>query len=303
MREKENSAKERERHGHGPIPRVTIVDGKGTDMQVQTENIPVEMRDRHKWVLWQWQGRERPIFTSDGDRASTTNDETWASFDEVVSVLDDYDGLGYVLDGSGIICVDLDHCIENGVVNEYAMGIVKELDSYTEISQSGMGLHIFVIGQKPGPRSKGKGIEIYSDKRYMGITGNRIGVRTHVEERIAPLYHLYLRTFPKGTPTQHETTSHGGTHSDATIIEALRTSQTYKAYWHGWVKTWKGFDWSRSDLHLMKELRKQTGGDEEQMRRLFKQSGLYREPGRVYREGNVKTHDYLDRTIASALNW
>ena len=52
------------------------------------------------------------------------------------------------------------------------MGIISLLDSYTEISPSGTGLHVIVKSRLPFTGKKGKVFEIYREGRYFTVTGN-----------------------------------------------------------------------------------------------------------------------------------
>ena len=47
-----------------------------------------------------------------------------------------------------IVGIDIDHCIDpgTGIIDDKAKKIVDRLNSYSEISPSGQGLHIFVRG-------------------------------------------------------------------------------------------------------------------------------------------------------------
>lgn len=103
----------------------------------------------------------------------------------------DYD-IGYVLNGDGIVCVDIDvknsmneddatlwtpddvKALQKDIARRFA-----EAGAYIERSRSGQGFHIWVkCAQTLLPflnrRSKKYGIEIYSDKRYIVCTGQRV---------------------------------------------------------------------------------------------------------------------------------
>jgi hypothetical protein len=84
------------------------------------------------------------------------------------------DGIGFVLtDDDPYTCIDLDRCRdpETGVVELRARAIVENLNSYTEISPSGTGLHAWVEGTIPGKRNRIGKIEMYSSSRFMIVTG------------------------------------------------------------------------------------------------------------------------------------
>jgi hypothetical protein len=81
-----------------------------------------------------------------------------------------YTGLGWII-SHPYMCVDLDHCrnAQTGVTEKWAIEIIEYLDSYTEISFSGTGYHIFVIGEWTAFNKK-YGVEIYAAGRYMTMS-------------------------------------------------------------------------------------------------------------------------------------
>jgi putative DNA primase/helicase len=85
-------------------------------------------------------------------------------------------GIGYVMTGQQeVVGVDLDHCVEGGVVAPWAAEVVAQLDSYAEISPSGTGLRVMVRGEVPSDWVNHEiGIEIYggNEARFLTITGN-----------------------------------------------------------------------------------------------------------------------------------
>jgi primase-polymerase (primpol)-like protein len=87
------------------------------------------------------------------------------------------DGLGFVLNGDGIICIDLDHCYD-GAPSPEAMALIESLPStYVEISPSGTGLHIWGKSQMATGRRftrNGLSIEIYPNGRFITMTGNAL---------------------------------------------------------------------------------------------------------------------------------
>lgn len=146
------------------------------------DQFPVELKARQQWVLWRLEapatdpkGKPTKIpYQITGAKASSTEPETWNTFQEVVAHQDGYAGLGFVVQQkSGIVFVDLDHCVnpETGVVDDWAAGIVEMLNSYAEVSPSGTGLHIWVRGVlPPGGRKRGS-LEMYDSGRFGTATG------------------------------------------------------------------------------------------------------------------------------------
>ena len=73
--------------------------------------------------------------------------------------------------------VDLDNVRDpdSGHVEPWAETIIRNLDSYTELSPSGCGFHIWVRATlPPGGNRKGR-LEMYGGGRYFTVTGQRIG--------------------------------------------------------------------------------------------------------------------------------
>jgi putative DNA primase/helicase len=87
--------------------------------------------------------------------------------------------------------VDLDHVIDaEGTLTPEAREVMGWLNSYTEVSPSGTGLHIFVTasGADISRHRKQDGfVEIYGEARYFTVTGNVYGGVKPIAERAAEL--------------------------------------------------------------------------------------------------------------------
>ena len=108
-----------------------------------------------------------------GKYASSTNPDTWSTLD-VVAVAKRGAGMGFVLNGDGIVCLDLDHCLVDGQLLPWARPIVEALpDTWIEISPSGDGLHVWGTGDTEVGRNlpvAGGRVEVYSQGRYITVT-------------------------------------------------------------------------------------------------------------------------------------
>jgi primase-polymerase (primpol)-like protein len=139
--------------------------------KLKKTTIPTELIQNNRWV--RWDSQKRPL-TVDGHSASSTNPETWATYDEVKQSNAGI-GIGYVL-GNGIGCIDIDHCFIDGKITSATRAIVNRYPgNYIETSPSGNGLHIWgILPEQPGTRNIDNGvhIETYSRGRYITITGN-----------------------------------------------------------------------------------------------------------------------------------
>ena len=132
--------------------------------------------------------------------------------------------------------MDLDHCrnAETGEVEPWATEIVEELDSYTEVSPSGDGLHIIIQGKLPSGRRRKGNIEMYDSVRYFTMTGDHVaGTPATVEERDALLKQLHVDVFSDApAPTTMAKTSITDT---MLIKQALgaKNGAKFQALWAG----------------------------------------------------------------------
>ena len=85
-----------------------------------------------------------PYNPETGAMASANDPGTWTDYQTAVRsyVLGRYDGIGFELGNSPYCGIDIDNCVVNGVVSPAAQKVVDHIDSYTELSISGTGLHI-----------------------------------------------------------------------------------------------------------------------------------------------------------------
>lgn len=138
----------------------------------EAKKLPTEMRSRDRFV--RYSSKKVPL-TVAGRNASSTNAATWSSHKDAVAS-EVGEGVGFVL-GDGIGCIDLDHCIEDGRVADWAQEVLdNNPGTYVEVSRSGSGLHVFgLLTEGPGRnvRDGVRAIEWYSVGRYIALTGRR----------------------------------------------------------------------------------------------------------------------------------
>ena len=250
-----------------------------------------------------------PYSAYGGLRADVTNPSVWCSFEKALKELienpEKYDGIGYVLE-DGTVCIDIDHCIdENGNINDVAKDILSHIvnPTYTEISQSGTGLHIICEGVKNTDKCRSAALEIYSEKRYIALTGNPYGDELHDISENQELIDYTMKTylFPQNevvnqtiNPLPSPKADNKKELSDEFILERAQSSENAIKF----VALWDGDDLdypssSEADLALMNMLAFWTGRNAEQMERLFNQSLRVRD--------KTKREDYMKRTINQAI--
>lgn len=155
----------------------------GEDLQ----NLPEEMKAMEKFILWKLEsvpGRDkpikRPLSARHGYPIAVTKSCIGVTLDEALKAMRQFDvsGAGFILDdetkAQGITCIDLDNCFaDDGRLLEWAGEIVKKFpEAYRELSQSGKGLHLFFKSNFPYDGRRKGGIEIYTCRRFIALTGN-----------------------------------------------------------------------------------------------------------------------------------
>ncbi len=177
------------------LPEFNTVNAINDMEQLRPENYPTELHALVQWVLWKYEhsesgGKPRKVpYDTKGRRASSTRPDTWDTLEQVQTayLFGDYAGIGFVLDGDGIVGVDIDHCIKDGVIDPNALALLDRMNaSYIEFSPSGTGLRALGYGpQIMGTNGTFDGInvELYSKGRYLTMTGHTI--------KIGPLNELH----------------------------------------------------------------------------------------------------------------
>ena len=136
------------------------------------QGVPVELRRLARWI----RHRNKVPITVTGRPASSTNPLTWSTYGDARRSVKG-DGLGFVLNGDGIVCIDLDHCYD-GVPTVEAQAVLDLFpDTYVEVSPSGTGLHIWGFASLSKGRRfmvNGLSVEVYPSGRYMTVTGKAV---------------------------------------------------------------------------------------------------------------------------------
>lgn len=162
--------------GRGPMPRFCSTRCRVAAHRARRAEaaLPAELTGRERWVR---RDERKAPRTVEGGFASVSDPATWSAHREAAASKAGV-GLGYMLaEGDGIVCIDLDHCLEGGQLATWAREVLDRCPaSYTEVSPSGDGLHIWGRGElERGRRIRrdGAAIEVYGQGRYVAMTGRR----------------------------------------------------------------------------------------------------------------------------------
>lgn len=157
-------------------------------------NIPLSMREYRQWVgfLNTPNAGKVPYNMLTGKPASVINANDWTDFDTAVKLYQPhYNGIGFVLTKNDpFTIIDLDQSDDPEVVSQQ-QEIASKFDTYSERSISKKGLHIIAVGSIPqGRRSTSLKVEMYSDNRYMIMTGDVFDDKpiAHQQSAISELY-------------------------------------------------------------------------------------------------------------------
>lgn len=193
---------------------------------IQWENVPEEARKRKIWLVW------RAVPTDDGKidkvpwrtdgagRLAWSNPLNRITFDEARELYlagqklperngRHFAGVGFIVpersdDGVNLVVHDLDDAIEDGKISDGALDILHRINSYSELSPSGRGIHTISLsgdlngkpnlGRKDNQPLKynGQSIEVFVRNHFVTFTGWRIDdYPTDVLERTEEVCKIY----------------------------------------------------------------------------------------------------------------
>jgi hypothetical protein len=141
--------------------------------------VPAELRALRRWTR---HDHKRPIMTN-GEPAWAMDPPTWTTYAQARASTSG-DGLGFVLNGDGIVAIDLMYCVTDEDLTEGARTILDLLpDTYAELSLTGHGVRLFCYANvAEGHRlsSHGVAIQVCGRGRFVTVTGNRLPGRPSV---------------------------------------------------------------------------------------------------------------------------
>ncbi|MCR5235531.1 MAG: hypothetical protein K6E53_16750 [Lachnospiraceae bacterium] len=277
-----------------------------------TAKYPETLKALPQWVLWKLEtvnGRlsKIPYSALYHGRSSSTNPNTWTTFDNVWEVYCKnkslYSGIGFVFTkGTEVVFIDIDHCMCDGVQDERAQYILSELkdNAFIEVSQSGTGLHLFTMGGIPSCfNNHDKHVEMYDTGRFCAMTGNVYSNNepSNNSDALLRVYEKYKtvkedKRKEKSSPPANVSLNLG----DAEIIQRAGdnpiSGTTFRQLFSGDASGYPSQ--SEADLRLCQILAFWCGRDFDTILRIVKSSGAYR--------GKWEREDYQIRTIQRACN-
>ena len=280
-------------------------------MIAKYKSIPERLKLQHQWVVWGIPG-EAPkapfnptsLLLLRTIPAKSGVPETWSDYDTAVRCVSAgiAKGIGYEFTGQGVYGVDMDNVInEKGVIAPQAQAIIEQLDSYTEYSPSGRGLHIFVTADNVNimrHRKQGEFIEIYHDGRYFTMTGNVYGGYDQIQHRPNELQQIHDRYLlpEQGVSPPYMACVESSQDNDYYLKRGLQKDRVFRSHWNGECR---GGDESASDQALMNKLAYWCNANPAAMITTFLQSPYYAQKGEAHTK-KCQRADYLSNTARKA---
>ena len=284
--------------------------------------VPEEMKALKQWVIWgvNEEKPKSPYNPQSSSVGAKANDPgTWAGFAAAAAAAARLGrgGIGFEFGApGGIAGLDLDHVInDKGELAQWAAEIVALMDSYTELSPSGRGLHIIFKLSVPYseicPRNKDskQGIEIYDTGRYFTVTGKPYGEAKPIADRTEQVRQVCARYLAKTETAKPKAERRESTEmSNAELWERMFEAPNgagIRALYNGDVSGYTSLhndgetyaDKSAADMALCNHLAYWTENDAGRMDAMFRESGLMRDKWDELRGSQT----YGELTIAEAI--
>ncbi|HPK26779.1 MAG TPA: phage/plasmid primase, P4 family [Anaerolineaceae bacterium] len=258
------------------------------------ELIPQELRELRQWVCWQGvpdeirpgKIKKIPVNPATGGQAQSNNPDTWTSFEAAVAAAPKHSGVGFMF-GNGIFGVDIDDVQDaivdyrNGDDQNIVAEFIHTLQSYSEYSISGSGVHIICRGTLPPQGRRRKNVEMYSDGRFFIMTGNIAAEYTDIRDctnDIKPLHEKYIGGGFNPQAVLQNIAQALDIPDDEVIRLAIasKQGQAFSALYSG---NWESLfnSQSEADMSFCNMLAFWCRKDEAQMDRIFRSSGLMRD--------------------------
>lgn len=284
----------------------------------QYPSLPHLLKQNGLFCCWNYedrQGQEKPTKVPyhpiSSTRARSNDMGTFVSFEKAMANISRYSGLGMGV-FNGFCAMDLDNCFEDsGNIKTWAQDVANRMQGcYMEKSPSGKGLHIlfkapgFVFDkQRYYINNQKLGLEVYvcgATSRFVTISGDVYqegGILDKAHELQAILDAYMLRRTKVKAPMQSTAYSYL---ADASILQKAMAAQNGKAFtklWHGDTSDYASQ--SEADLAMCNFLGFWCGKDTDQMDRLFRQSGLFRDKWDRPQSGSTYGQITIQKAVSS----
>lgn len=269
--------------------------------------------DEQRWCNWRLEERKgkktKVPYAIDGSLGSSTDPKTWATYADA-RLADENVGIVFTPDRL-LLGVDIDHCVEGDKIKHAKSKAIREFikaaDTYTELSPSQTGLHLYFALSAPLSlvANRHEPFECYTEGRYFTVTGVAFGINRKVRtitpqqatELLTILGYPWAKEKPAPPTEDEEQAPHIEVGDDELLAKMFGASNgpEIKKLFDG-DTTQYAKDASRADMALLSHLAFWTQKSAPQMERLWLQSEL------GHRAKTRGREDYRTRTIANAIS-
>ena len=235
--------------------------------------IPEELKKLPQWAVSASSDDKAPRNPRTGELASVRDPSTWGTYAEAEA--SGYPLIGFILTREDPYAfIDLDKPLDDVQAQRQMKVYEASANTYAELSQSGVGVHIICKGSIPHGVRRDR-IEVYSSERYMIMTGDTI--RDLPVEDCQPLLDVLYNemSFGHGASAEYELTDEAETRTDEEIVDIASGAVNGEKFDALCAGDWEGAypSQSEADYALINILAFYTRSTEQVMR-LFRMSAL-----------------------------
>ena len=141
-----------------------------------------DIKKQKRWVVWNLEERDgKPTkvpYSVTGQRASSTDPSTWTTYEKAKAASEFFSGIGIVFTPEQtLLGIDIDHVLKDHSLiesehSEVIGKLIKDAGTYTEISPSGTGLHLYLALTAPLKLKANRHapFEVYTSGRFFTFT-------------------------------------------------------------------------------------------------------------------------------------
>ena len=257
-------------------------------------SVPSELKALPQWVMWKAEMRDgKPTKIpkqTKGGNAKADTPSTWSSYTDACGAMNTgrFSGFGFVFTAEDAYTgIDLDNCIVDGVVSEWAKEIIGRFQhiAYMEVSPSRKGIKLWTRAKLPAEtkhkvylkKETGEAIEAYDRGRYFTVTGNGKYAIGDGQKVVNWLFEKYLRSPKPAQAARPSPPASAQNRNAEDVIGLIRKSKQlhkFDALMQGDTRGYGSA--SEADIALCAVIAFWTQ-DANIIDTIFRKSGLYRE--------------------------
>ena len=273
-----------------------------------------DLKSQKRWVLWSAEKSGARVtkipYSITGKKASSTDQTTWATYKQAKDALNNFgSGIGVIFTpDETLLGIDIDHVLEDGKLSgEHTKAItdlIKKADTFTEVSPSGTGLHLYLQLTAPLTLKANRRppFEAYTSGRFFTFTEQSFSknprpIRIVTPEEAVALLAIIGFPWQKADAPAAIAEARETLFTDEEVLKrmfASKNGDAIKAVYEGDASAFNK-DFSRADASLLSHLAFWCRKDAAQMERIWMASPLGQ------RKKTKERKDYRDRTIAGSI--